>query len=342
MTFAAPLPPIPSRSVTPLRAVAASGQSRHFVFLLLDQFTELAFSCAIEPLRLANHVAGRALYSWTTCAPGGAPVRASNGIRVMVDGDLAPLGPRDTLVVVGGQTPRRPLDPQLLAWLRRQVAHGVPLIGVCAATTALASAGLIRNQRCAVHWELSDAFAELHPDVEVVQGTFSLDGIATTAGGTASADLMLHLIGQQHGADLASRVADQMIYSGIRGPLAPQTSSLQARYGMRNPLLLAALRLMEATLAEPLSMTDLAGRAGASVRQFERLFQRHLNTSPRQHYLELRLSRAQKLLSQTDMAITAIALACGFASPSHFSKKYRAHFGHSAQSHRLVNAAEAA
>jgi len=340
MTFAVPLPSVSSPSVRPI-AVAAIRRSdpQHFAFLLLDQFTQLAFSCAIEPLRLANHVAGQTLYRWTAISPGGRPVRASNGLAVMVDGDLCALGPRDTLVVVGGQTARGGLDPLVQSWLRRQVAHGVPLIGVCAATAALAGAGLIRDQRCAVHWELSDAFAELHPDVEVVEGTFTLDRVATTAGGAASADLMLHLIGQTHGADLAGRIADQMVYSGIRGPLAPQTGSLQARYGLRNPLLFAALRLMEKTLAEPLSMSDLAERAGASIRQIERLFLRHLHTSPRQHYLTLRLNRAQKLLSQTDMPITAIALACGFASPSHFSKKYRAEFGRSAQSHRLVNAA---
>ena len=339
MTFAAPLPPVRSPSVRPVPAAAPQGEAEHFVFLLLDQFTHLAFSCAIEPLRLANHVAGRQLYRWTTVSPGALPVRASNGLAVMVNGDLCALCPRDTLVVVGGQTPRGGLDPQVQPWLRRQVAHGVPLIGVCAATTALAEAGLIRDQRCAVHWELSDAFAELYPDVEVVEGTFTLDRIATTAGGAASADLMLHLIGKAHGADLAGRVADQMVYSGIRGPLAPQTGSIQARYGLRNPHLFAALRLMEKTLAEPLPMGDLARQVGASVRQIERLFLRHLNSSPRQHYLTLRLNRAQKLLSQTEMPITAVALACGFASPSHFSKKYRSQFGHSAQSHRLVNAA---
>lgn len=342
MTFAAPLPPIPSAGARPVRPADSAGRQRQFVFVLLDQFTHLAFSCAVEPLRLANHVAGRALYGWTTMAPGGAPVRASNGIAVMVDGDLAALSPRETLVVVGGQTPRGAIDPHLLAWLRRQVAHGVPLIGVCAATTALADAGLIRNQRCAVHWELCDAFSELHPDVDVVQGTFALDHVATAAGGAASADLMLHLIGRDHGPGLAGQVADQMIYSGMRGPMAPQTNSLHGRLGTRNPRLIAALRLMEATIAEPISMVELAEQAGASVRQFERLFQRHLKTSPRQHYLELRLDRAQKLLAQTDMPVTAIALACGFGSPSHFSKKYRQHFGHSAHSRRPTKPAAAA
>ena len=337
--------PVRSGRAQPVNAAPAGPSpagTRHFVFLLLDQFTHLAFSCAIEPLRLANHASGTALYSWETRSASGEPVQGSNGISVMVDGGLRPLSSRENLIVVGGNTPRHRHNPHLLAYLRRQAAHGVPIIGVCAATTALAMAGLMNDQPCAVHWELSDAFSELHPDVQVVEGTFTLDGIATSAGGAAVADLMLHLIGQHHGADLASRVADNMIYSGIRGPLAPQTSSLQARYGLRNHHLFAALRLMEANLADPLTMQEIADRAGASVRQFERLFQRHLNTSPRNHYLNLRLNRAQKLLSQTDMSITDIGLACGFASPSHFSKKYRTRFGHSAQSHRLVNSAAAA
>lgn len=341
MTFA--LPPRTRHSVAvQARDMVPAAPPGSFTFLLLDQFTHLAFSCAIEPLRLANHVAGRRLYAWSTASVDGQPVQASNGLATLVDHALPALTPRDTLVIVGGMTPRDRLEPALLAYLRRQSAHGVALIGVCAATAALAQAGLIRNQRCAVHWDLSDAFAERHPDIEVIEAPFALDGIATTAGGTAAADLMLHLIGQDHGADLAGRVADQMVYAGTRGQLAPQTGSLQARYGMRSPVLTAALSRMEATLSEPLPMAEIARQSGASVRQLERLFRRHLSTSPHQHYLALRLTRAQKLLSQTNLPVTDVALACGFTSPSHFSKKYRAQFGQSAQSHRLVNTAAAA
>jgi transcriptional regulator GlxA family with amidase domain len=93
---------------------------------------------------------------------------------------------------------------------------------------------------------------------------------------------------------------------------------------------------MEATLAEPLAMSVLAERAGASVRQFERLFRKHMQASPHQYYLSLRLARAQKLLTQTDMAVTEVALACGFTSPSHFAKKYRAHFGRAATAERTA------
>jgi transcriptional regulator GlxA family with amidase domain len=63
-----------------------------------------------------------------------------------------------------------------------------------------------------------------------------------------------------------------------------------------------------------------------STRQLERLFRRYLNRSPKRYYMELRLEKARNLLLQTDMSVINVALACGFTSPSHFSKCYRAHF----------------
>lgn len=315
-------------------ALATEALVRPHVFLLLDQFTHLAFSCAIEPLRLANHAAGRTLYSWSTCSLTGAAVSASNGIAVTVDEGLRPLTARETLIVVGGTAPWHNNSAVLSAWLRRQQAHGVRIIGICGATSVLARAGLIQDQRCAVHWEIRDAFAEFHPDIDVVDGTFAIDRVMTVAGGAAAADLMLHLIGAEHGAGLAGQVADQMIYSGTRGPLAPQTT-MQPRGGQpRNPALLKVLRLMDANLEDPLPMSDIARRVGMSVRQIERLFLRHLDQPPHRHYFTLRMRKARNLLSQTDMPITAIAMACGFAAPSHFSKKYREQFGISAHQDR--------
>ena len=70
----------------------------------------------------------------------------------------------------------------------------------------------------------------------------------------------------------------------------------------------------------------LAKEVGMSTRQLERLFRRYLNRSPKRYYMELRLQKARNLLMQTDMSVINVALACGFASPSHFSKCYRAHY----------------
>jgi transcriptional regulator GlxA family with amidase domain len=99
------------------------------------------------------------------------------------------------------------------------------------------------------------------------------------------------------------------------------------RFGVSNEKLLRALAYMEANLEEPASKERLAAVAGVSIRQLERLFAQHLSTTPTARYLDIRLDRARNLLRQTTLSVTETAVACGFVSPSHFSRAYRAKFG---------------
>ena len=148
----------------------------------------------------------------------------------------------------------------------------------------------------------------------------------TTAGGTSSLDLMLKLIAKDLGEDLANAVADQLIYSSIRTDQDTQRLSVPTRIGVRHPKLSQVIQIMASNIEEPISPSCLAKDVGISTRQLERLFRRYLNRSPKRYYMELRLQKARNLLMQTDMSVINVALACGFASPSHFSKCYRAHY----------------
>jgi len=96
---------------------------------------------------------------------------------------------------------------------------------------------------------------------------------------------------------------------------------------------------MEANLGEPLPTDDIARLVGVSRRQLERLFKQHLDELPSRYYARLRLTRARRLLQQTSQSILQIGLACGFASGSHFSNAYRAHFGHTPRDERSQRAA---
>ena len=135
---------------------------------------------------------------------------------------------------------------------------------------------------------------------------------------------MLKLIAQRHGAELANLVADQMIHTSIRSDTDEQRLSIPTRIGVRHPKLATVIHRMEEHIEEPVSPMMLARDVGMSTRQLERLFRRYLNRSPKRYYMELRLAKARNLLMQTDMSVINVALACGFASPSHFSKCYRA------------------
>jgi AraC family transcriptional regulator, glycine betaine-responsive activator len=308
--------------------------------VLVPEFTMMPVTAAIEPLRLANRLAGKPLYSWTLHSIDGQAVSASNGILTMVNGDLENI-PQDAAVIVcGGLNIQHHTDKRLLSWLRKTSRRGVDIGAVCTGAHVLAEAGLLDGYKCTIHWENLPGFNEAFPDIDATGGLFEIDEDRfTSAGGTTALDMMLSLITSQHGPDMAAQVAETILHSPIRHHSENQRLSLPARIGARHPKLVSIIEKMEENLEDPLSPSLLAKQAGLSTRQLERLFRRYLDRSPKRYYLELRLKKARSLLLQTDMSVINVALACGFSSPSHFSKCYRAHYGRTPYRERGVPAA---
>lgn len=287
----------------------------------------MPFASALECLRVANRMAGAPLYEWRLASEGGGLVTSSSGAAFQSDDDLTELERGDTVLICGGTHVQRAASKKMLGWLRREARKGVVIGGLCTGAYVLAKAGLLDGKRATIHWENQDSFAEEFEDVDLTRSVFVVDGNRiTSAGGTSSIDLMLRLIGTQHGAGLANDVADQLIYSSIRTDSDTQRLSVPTRIGVRHPKLAAVILRMEGNIEEPVSPAELASDVGLSTRQLERLFRRYLNRSPKRYYMELRLQKARNLLMQTDMSVINVALACGFTSPSHFSKCYRAQY----------------
>ena len=305
-----------------------SGTKKTYIFVLLENFSLLAFSSAIEPLRLANRMAQNEIFSWKLVSVEGHEVVCSNGTVIRCEDSLEITPHKDDMIVLcGGTNIKKNITKKLLSWLRKESRKGLGIAGLCTATQILATAGLLDGKKCTIHWENRDSFSEDFPEHLLTSSIYTVDGNRyTAAGGVASADLMLNLIGKEYGAELANAVADQMIHTSIRTEKDDQRLSIPTRIGVRHPKLAAVLELMEESLEEPESPSKLAETVGVSTRQLERLFRRYLNRSPKRYYLELRLQKSRNLLLQTNMTVINIALACGFSSPSHFSKCYRNHF----------------
>ncbi len=300
---------------------------RRFVFVLLENFTLLSFASAVECLRIADRMAGRQAYSWRIVGEGGVSALSSAGVAFALDGDLDDLSRDDTLMICGGIDVQAATTKKLLGWLRREARKGMMVGGLCTAAYTLAKAGLLDGKKATIHWENQDSFSEEFEEVNLTKSVFVVDGNRlTTAGGTSSIDLMLKLIADDLGEEKANAVADQLIYSSIRTDQDTQRLSVPTRIGVRHPKLSQVIQMMESNIEEPISPSILAQDVGMSTRQLERLFRRYLNRSPKRYYMELRLQKARNLLMQTDMSVINVALACGFASPSHFSKCYRAHY----------------
>ncbi len=305
----------------------ASAKPRRFIFVLLDKFSMLSFASALDSLRIANRMADKDLYTWQLVGEGGDTVSCSAGTTFKLDDDLSDLQRDDVVLVCGGVDVQRATTKKILNWLRREARKGIRVGGLCTGAYTLAKAGLLEGKRATIHWENADSFAEEFENVELTKSVFLIDGSRmTTAGGTSSIDLLLKLIADDFGEELANAVADQMIYSSIRTDQDTQRLSTPTRIGVRHPKLSQVIQMMEKNIEEPISPSILAKDVGMSTRQLERLFRRYLNRSPKRYYMELRLQKARNLLMQTDMSVINVALACGFASPSHFSKCYRAHY----------------
>ena len=297
-------------------------------FHLVPDFPLMAFAAAIEPLRAANRLAGRKLFAWRLYSRDGAPVRASNGIDIAVDCALADAGRMAMVLACAGTPGAGPGDRAAGKALRDLARSGCAVGGISLGAYVLARAGLLDGRRCALHWENQAAFAEQFPRIRTTSDLFVVDGDRyTCSGGTAALDMMLHVIATRHGEALANAVSEQFIHPRIRGARDPQRMALQSRLGVANAQLLAAVEIMEDAIEEPREIRAIAAAVDVSCRQVERLFMRHLQRPPRAYYRELRLERARALLRQTTRPIMDIALACGFASASHFGRCYRAAYG---------------
>jgi len=287
----------------------------------------MSFASAVEPLRAANILAGRTLYEWSHISTGAGAIAASNGLSVTADHTIADKIRFDTVLVCAGGNPAAFDDAKAIAWLRRLARSGCEIGGVSGGPFILARAGILDGVRCTIHWEHLPAFTEAFPDLVSTRTLFEIDrGRLTCGGGVAALDMMHALIRRDHGQSLAARVSDWYLQTAVRLGDSTQRISLLERVGTNNRSLIAAIGSMERQLASPMSRAALAKAAHVSVRQLERLFAKHLGVTIGQHYLALRLTKAQALLRQTSLPIVQIGAECGFANTSHFARVYRERF----------------
>lgn len=297
-------------------------------FLLVDGFSMMSFSSAVEALRQANRLAPAPLFDWYTCTVGGGAATCSAGICIDAGFAVETAPEPDLLLVVSATSRAIDGEQRVHRRLRYLASRGDAIGALTFGAYVLARAGLLEGHRCTVHWETLEAFREAFPTLEVSGDLFEIDGGRyTCSGGTAALDMMLHVIAQENGEAFASAVADQFLHHRIRGCEERQRMPLRSRIGVSHPKLLRCVELLEQDTAAELSREQLAERVGLSNRQLERLFRKYLHTTPSRYTMDHRLRRARALLRDTSLSIIEVAVACGFASHSHFSKNYRQRFG---------------
>lgn len=298
--------------------------TRIVTFLLVDGLSMMSLASAIEPLRSLNRLIDRQAWSWRLASLDGRVVAASNGIPLPTEPADTAIKGADYLFVCGGLRIKSLDERRYLSILRKAARAGTAIGALSTGTYLLARAGLLDGCRSTIHWENRPAFQEEFPDLVCTDKLYEIDrDRLTCSGGTAAMDLMLHLIIERHGADLARRVANQFHHDRIRDARDRQSGGRQERMASLPPPLRMAVSLMQRHVEDTISIAEIARRTGKSPRQLERLFLRYLDVSPARYYVSLRIDHARELLLYSDRPILEVAIAAGFTSTSHFSQWFK-------------------
>ncbi len=299
-----------------------------YCFLLLPDFTLLAFTSAVEPLRIANQLSQKPLYQWQVHSEDGSPVSSSSGIEINITGSLSQPPKNQTLVVCSGIKGYGVAAAKTLSILREHNRFGGKLGGICTGAITLARAGLLDRKRFTLHWENQPAFVESFPGLDVSTRIFEIDGDTFTCGGGAAAtDLMLRIIALDHGEDFSALVADMCLHGVRRFGQTEQRSAIATAINTRNPRIIQIVKQMYENIEIPLDLGDMSTSVNYSRRQVERQFKKSLGITPWEFYRNIRLDHGWKILAETDMAISEVAIACGFTSATHFTRSFKARFG---------------
>lgn len=245
--------------------------------------------------------------------------------------------PPDLLLVPGGpELPRRPADAPLAAWLRTMSTRCARIASVCNGAFLLAHAGLLEGRRATTHWNDVALLAARFPGVAVQPDRiFVRDGpLYTSAGVTAGIDLALHLVHEDHGADVSLNVAKRLVVFTQRSGGQSQFSPYLTPYAGEDSILRTVQEHVLAHLAAPLTVAELARVAAMSERHFARTFAREAGMTPAEFVERARVDAARALLERSDQPLKTVAHRCGFNNAARMRAAFQRHLGVSALDYR--------
>lgn len=296
------------------------GGARHYDVLLFPGFSNQCLSNTVEPLRAANDISGRRLYSWRfTSIPGGV-VHSSSGLPVGTDA-LFDGAEGDMLLALPSYDFLAHANPDTGRALRRAARSYPVLAGLDTGSWLMAAAGLLDDYEATIHWEEFETFAETFAQVRPVRARFVIDRDRITCSGASAAfDMVLSLITQDHGAALGLEIAQIFLMR------TPESGGFITR-STGDRLINRAMAVMQEHLEDPLPLARIAQHAGCSQKTLAARIKAELGTTPGHLYRRLRLALARKLLRETQLGIAEVAVRCGYDDASAMTRAFRGEFG---------------
>jgi transcriptional regulator GlxA family with amidase domain len=279
---------------------------------------DLATPC--EVLSRVRTPSGDLAYDIRVC--GEARVVKTTFLDLRVRWDLSEMLDARTIIVPGIADISQRVPAAVIAVIREAAAGGIRIASICTGAFVLAAAGVLDHLRATTHWLAAAQLAASYPAIEVDPNVLYVDNgqLLTSAGAASGIDLCLHLVRRDFGADAAANAARAAVM-----PL--ERSGGQAQFILHEPpesssTLQPLLRWIEEHVTAPLTLPELALKAGTSTRTLSRRFREQTGRTPGQWVIGARVRRAQQLLETTDLPVERIASAVGFDSVSTLRERF--------------------
>jgi AraC family transcriptional regulator, glycine betaine-responsive activator len=299
----------------------------HCQILLLPGFELNELAALVETFAAVNRLLRQPRFAWHLASLDGGPVAAAGDLGIaVVEAAIAGNAPHH-FILSAYDTASGP-HASIGAWLCRRYAMGARIAAIGGAGRLLAEAGLLSDRACAIHWSFAAAMQERLQEIDIEDRLFAIDDrIATCAGREATLDFALKLVADSVDERLARLVADSLNHARPREAGERQSSELDFAGQRGATAIVHTVAAMRRRMAEGEDLAGIAAQSGVSQRQLQRLFRRHLGMTPTQYFLKARLQRARHLLQFSTLSVTEIAIATGFASISHFTRRYTELYG---------------
>ncbi|GAA6210205.1 GlxA family transcriptional regulator [Cognatishimia sp. WU-CL00825] len=283
----------------------------------------------MEPLRAANSLSRTHLYAWRFLTLDGQSVQSSSGLQIAPH-DALSAGSGDLLIVMPSYGVRALDGRDTVMQIRLAAQRYGTIAGFDTGSWLLARAGLLEGYQATIHWDELASFEETFPNCEALRERYVIDGARITCTGAMAAfDVVMHLIGRDHGALLTVDVARLFMTNE-----AARSYSLARKSSGR--MVDRALHLMQENLEQTLSISELARKVGASQRALELRMRDELQETPMAVYRRLRLTYARKLVTETDQSVTEISNRCGYENASAMTRAFKALFGQTPRALRQI------
>ena len=304
------------------------GKQINIGILLVPNYGMMAYANLIHVFNAANRVKSACNFHYRTIAVN-ENTKSNEDILVNIDTVLPYQHALDYLFIIASKDAATYADKTCLNFIRQQAAIGCHIAGITSGTWLMAKAGLLKQQPATVHWMDLIALKETYPQVEVLRDRFLVaEKISTCAGGSATIDLAMNLIGR-HLSNVQTMAIEARLIHKSHSDAKLQPAIMQLPKTGIDRRIHETIELMNEHISQPLNMGTICQRLKVNQRTLEALFKRQLQITPKHCYLHIRLSQAKNLLRTKVLPITDIALAVGFSTPSTFSTAYKKWAGYS-------------